>query len=206
MPTPWIDSVKQSGQLTVYSGTGVARQWSTIISRAIREFNSLSARHQLGVTLVTSSTAPESGGGGADVNVEVANGQISFTYDGTTYAGTFNGTAMHGLTRQVARNNRMEKAFVYLPSNAKVNTPRGQRAVGQKVLELIAIHEFVHAAGLQNSDHQPDDLFQAMPQVDPGSSAAGDRVRYQPRGGRYQWMPPYVMSAATINLIKQAWS
>ena len=70
---------------------------------------------------------------------------------------------------------------------------------------MIAVHELVHACGLDNADHSTDDLFQANPQVDPGNTAAGDKMRIE-AGGRMRWMPPLVLSGSTAQKIRQLWA
>jgi hypothetical protein len=111
---------------------------------------------------------------------------------------------MHGLTWLLSRDGVIEKAAVFLPSQPQVNTPNGLRAVGPNVMKLIAIHELVHACGLTNNEHSPNDLFQANPQVDHGDMAAGDKVTIQ-AGGKVSWMPPFVLSGPTANHIRRLW-
>jgi len=205
MTTAWIDRVKESGQLTVFLGETVTGQWASVMSEAIRDFNALSRIKGLGVTLVTASEAPAArGGGGADVAVALGSGNITASYEGTVTTGNFDGSTMHGQTLQYKIDNRIEKAFVFLPAAPLINTPRGRRPVGPGVMKVIAIHEFVHACGLSNAEHSTDDLFQGFPQVDPGDNAAGDRVRIQ-SGRSMTWMPPLVMAANTVRRIKSVW-
>jgi len=202
MTIPWTDRVKVGGQLSIYTDPSVSGAWTTVLIDAVREFNSLSKTKGLGITLTESRDAPAPrGAGGADVAVATANGNISCTYEGTTRAGAFDGSRMHGLTLQFQIDGKIEKAFVFLPRSPQVNTPRGLRAVGASVMKIIAIHEFVHACGLSNAEHSTDDLFQANPQVDPGNTAAGDKVRI-----RYGlWMPPLALSGSTVRHIKSVW-
>jgi hypothetical protein len=112
---------------------------------------------------------------------------------------------MHGHTFLAQRDGGIEKAFIFLPAQPRVNTPRGVRAVGENVMKVIAVHELVHACGLENSDHALDDLFQANPQVDPGTTAAQDRVRIQ-HGRRTRYMPPLVLGGGTIRSIRTLWT
>ena len=62
MPNPWIDSVKQTHQLTYYL-SGVTGQWLTAVQEAVREFNAVSAQRNLGVTYVQTDQAPTDTGG-----------------------------------------------------------------------------------------------------------------------------------------------
>jgi len=197
MPDPWIDSVKSSGQLSVHST--LAGSWRTLFADALREFNTLSAGHRLGVTLTATTES------GANVEVQTGNGAISCTYAGATARGVLSGQMMHGRSFLFSVGGKVEKAHVYVPSGPLVNTPRGQRPVGTNVMKLILVHELVHACGLTNDEHSRDDLFQASPQVDPGTNASDDRVRIE-SGGRMSWMPPLVLSATTVTAIKSLWT
>jgi hypothetical protein len=205
MPIPWTDRVKKQKQLTVYLDTALKDTvWSATLKDALDEFNLLARKHKLGLTLKQSGDAPATrGAGGADVAVALGNGDVSATYDGEIHKSSLGGTLMHGRTFLFSRKDRVEKAFVFLPWKPQVNTPKGTRDVGPVVLKLIAVHEFVHACGLTNAEHAADDLFQASPMVDAGSTAAQDRVRIP--GPKMRWMPPLILSAATVKEIKKLW-
>lgn len=203
MAMAWTSAIKRKKQLAVYTGSSLG-SWASIVKEAIREFNSLSQMHQLGVTLIESSNPPTNTGG-ADVSIQSANGAVSFSYGGVTRTGSFSGIQKHGLTWLFSRDGAIEKAAVFLPSQPQVNTPNGLRAVGPNVMKLIAIHELVHACGLTNNEHNPNDLFQANPQVYPGDTAAGDKVTIQ-TGGKVTGMPPFILSGQTANHIKRLWA
>ena len=202
MAMPWISSIKRKKQLGVYIGSSLGA-WTGIVKEAIREFNSLSQKNQIGVTLVESNK-PSTDRGGADISVQAVNGAAEYTYGGETMTGSFSGTGKHGLTWLFSRDGEIEKAAVFLPTQPQVNTPNGVRAVGPNVMKLIAIHELVHACGLTNSEHSPNDLFQANPQVDPGDTAAGDKVII-PAGDKMSRMPPFILSGPTANHIRRLW-
>jgi hypothetical protein len=205
MAIRWSDSIKNTGQLSLYSGRSITGSaWAVLLREAIQTFNALSRRNRLGVTLIASSDPPTDGGG-ANIAVEAADGSISFAYGGESRSETFDGTRMHGHTFLAQRDGGIEKAFIFLPAQPRVNTPRGVRAVGENVMKVIAVHELVHACGLENSDHALDDLFQANPQVDPGTTAAQDRVRIQ-HGRRTRYMPPLVLGGGTIRSIRTLWT
>ncbi len=203
MATPWTSSIRGRGQLTVYSSS-LSGNWAVVFGQALREFNTLSGRHGLGVTLSPSSV-PSTGSGGTDVSVATGSGSVSCSHGGAAVSDSLDGTRMHGSTFLFSRDGAIEKAFIFLPSHPQVNTPRGVRAVGVNVMKVIAVHELVHACGLSNAEHSTDDLFQGSPQVDPGSTAAGDRVRIEARG-RMSWMPPLVLSGSTVGHIRRLWS
>ena len=207
MPTPWADRVKQRGQLSIYIGPSVTGTWAKILKKALSEFNKLSQSHRLGVVLKKSRFASAArGSGGADVSVAIANGRISWTYEGLTQTSEINGERMHGYTLQYEKNNRIEKAFVFLPKTPKVRTPQGDRTVGDNVKKVIAVHEFVHACGLSDKEHtMKGGLFRGSPSVDIGNTAAGDRVRVYPNVKKYTYMPPLVLDADTVKHIRRIW-
>ena len=203
MATPWISGIRRRGQLAIYAAASLRGIWANVFREALREFNALARSHRLGVSLVQSSD-PATDSGGADVSVAAANGSISCAYGGAQMSDSLDGARMHGRTLLFSRTGEVEKAFIFLPSQPQVNTPRGMRAVGVNVMRVILVHEFVHACGLSNAEHSTDDLFQANPQVDPGTTAAGDRVRIEVRG-RMSWMPPLVLSGLTVANIRRLW-
>jgi hypothetical protein len=206
MANKWNDKVKRTNRLLVYADpaikTGV---WASLFETSVREFNQLSKQHKLGVTLEISDSAPIPGGGGADVSVTTANGQIKFEYDGVQQQAAFDGSSMHGRTKQILRDDGMEKAYVFLPAQPMILTPTGRRPVGPGVMKLIAVHELVHACGLVDAEHTTEDLFQASPQVDYQSNASHDRVMGK-RGKQTVWMPPLFLAATTARRIKDNWA
>lgn len=203
MAMPWTSAIRRKKQLAVYTGSSLG-SWAGIVKDALQEFNSLSRTHQLGVTL-SESSHPPTDRGGADVSLQTANGALSFSYGGTTRTGSFPGVQKHGLTLLFSRDGFIEKAAVFLPSQPQLHTPNGSRAVGPNVMKLIAIHELVHACGLENGEHSPNDLFQANPQVYPGDTAAGDKVTI-PGSGKVRLMPPFVLSGPTASYIRRLWA
>ena len=199
---PWMESVRQSRTLTVYTDA-LAGNWAHLFREALRDFNLLSAANKLGVTIRASKRPPDSRDG-ANLSVETADGAISATYDGATQAGNFDGKRLHGLTLLFSRQpeNVLERAYIYLPSQPKVNTPKGLRPAGAGVMKVIAAHELLHACGLENSEHSNDDLFQGTPRVDAGDTAREDRVLI---GTGPKAMPPLFLAGSTSQNIKSLW-
>ncbi len=205
MAITWNDTVKRTGRLKVYADPTLKKGiWGSLLESCVREFNRLSKGHGFGVTLELSGDPPVAGGG-ADISVASANGQINFEYDGTEERIAFDGSRLHGRTRQVQRDGGMEKAYVFLPAQPLINTPNGRRAVGPEIMKLIVVHEFVHACGLTDAEHTTEDLFQGNPNVDYGRDAARDRAMGK-RGNQSVWMPPLFLSAATARRIKDNWA
>jgi hypothetical protein len=206
MATSWNEGVKRTRRLKVYADPTLKKgTWGSLIESCVREFNRLAKAHELGVALELSADPPIPGGGGADVSVASANGQITFKYDGMEELIAFDGSRLHGRTRQVRRDDGMEKAYVFLPALPLINTPNGRRAVGPEIMKLIAVHEFVHACGLTDAEHSTEDLFQGNPNVDYGRDASRDRAMGK-RGTQSVWMPPLFLAAATARRIKDNWA
>lgn len=130
MPIPWTDGGKRSAQLSVYLGSSLRGAWTAPLREALREFNTLSRAHGLGATMTQANDAPTDSGG-ANVGVEAGNGQISCSYSGTQMSESFDGRRMHGRTFLFSRDGHIEKAFVFLPSQPQINTPRGYALSGQ---------------------------------------------------------------------------
>ncbi len=200
---PWTDGVRQSGKLSIYLGS-LAGEWGHVFRAALHDFNVLSAAHKLGVAIAESKHAPD-GESGANVSVQSADGAISATYGGESRSKDFDGNRLHGLTMLFSRQpeNQVEKAFIYLPSKPRVNTPRGLRPAGAGVMKVIATHELLHACGLENSDHSTGDIFQGTPRVDAGDSAPGDKVLI---GTGPKKMPPVYLGGDTAKRIKELWT
>lgn len=200
---PWTDSIRQSRTLTIYTGS-LAGSWAHIFREALHDFNLLSSTHRIGITITQSKRAADEPGG-ADISVQTADGAISASYGSATKTGTFDGGRLHGLTLLFARQpeNVLEKAYIYLPSQPKVNTPNGLRPAGAGIMKVIAAHELLHACGLENSNHSTDDLFQGTPRVDAGDTAKGDRVLI---GTGPKAMPPLYLAGSTVKNIKDLWA
>lgn len=202
MPNAWIDSVKQTHELSYYLNS-VTAPWRIAVQAAAREFNNLSRRHRLGVKYVESRTA-STDTGGANITVATANGAVTFNYLGR-HVTSMNGMALHGRTLLISQaNSPIEKAFMVLPSQPLINTPSGQRPVGAGLMKVIAFHELIHGCGLHNSDHSPDDVFNGNPSADAGSIPARDRIQIMV-GGQYRFIPPILLSATTVRKISPLW-
>src|SRR5262245_14290764 len=172
---PWVAGIKSKGKLSVYSVPSLKSSlWGRVLPEAIKEFNALSKHYHLGVTLIHSATAP-SAGGGADIQVEDADGKISATWNRKTVGEFFRGDRAHGRTFSFGNDDETDRAFVFLPRQPKTLPPTvGWRAVGANGDKVIAGHELIHACGLVK--HSTDDLCYDYPAGDHGSSAAGDKI------------------------------
>jgi hypothetical protein len=205
MAIAWVESVRDTGELTVFTGKSISNTpWANVLPAAVKEFNVFNKSFGLGISLRTVSDPPTDTGG-ANVKIEAASGSISAAWSGSSKAENFNGKSLHGRTFQFHyENSGLEKAFVFLPLEPHINTPKGQRLVGTGVMRLIAVHEFVHACGLEDSDHVAGGLFEGNPSVDYGKTADLDRV-IASAGGTTRKMPPLVLGEKTIERIKLLW-
>jgi hypothetical protein len=213
MATPWEDPIKKNKQLTVFPASNVTSgTWSSVFTNALKEFNRLSSLLKLGVTLAQSSTAPDSKGEqGANVQFSIASGKASFKAFDQDFSSAFDGSGIHGLTNLVKRgtiggNLEIARAFIFVPSTPMISVPGGRRQVGDGVKLYIAVHELVHACGLDNADHSlgsDPDIFMNFPQADSGSVPANDRIRLNERNLK---APPLFLTARTALLIQRNWT
>ncbi len=200
MPTPWIESVRRTGQLSVYFNPAISGSvWAEVASRAVHEFNQLSRLHQLGVQLVVV------GRNVANIIVNISDGSASFSIDNQSHAVSLSSNALQGQTFNLSRSGSLFQSYVFLPSQPQVNTPHGQRPVGDGVKLVITVHEFIHCCGLSNSEHSSDDIFFGFPSVDYGRTSSGDVVVIQAAGQLRHTAPPLFLGATTISRVRGLW-
>ena len=191
MATPWLDSIRNTKTLTIYRGPSAAG-WSDIFTEAIMRFNTLSSKLSLNVTFVAATTPPDPNNlKGTNVQFETADGHYSFSWLGAQGTGTLAGNANKGLTRFGLANDRIGRAFIYVPK-------KGQHSRFMKL--CMTVHEMVHATGLESEDHSailnPDIFSESL-------VASGDTVEAGVLNGRK--MPPIWMSNDTAQKIKKLW-
>jgi hypothetical protein len=240
--TPWEDVIKNKNPkvLTVFATRKVKASgpWRTTFNAAITEFNKLSKQNNLGVTLDAPSNATEpdpNTDAGAEVQFDLGNGTISYTAFGQPFTLTdqqgnpvnFSPTALHGATQQVMRSfggpARIRRAFIFVPETPMVNTvmkasPRPddfkqvQRAAGSGIRLYIAVHEFIHACGLSNAEHNvqgPDaDVFTNLPQPSAGTFDRPEEDKFllhlaHPRPNVFA--PPLFIKKKVADMIRDNW-
>ena len=202
MAKPWVSSVKDTGQLTVYNNL-TSGKWVHIFKVALQSFNELSKHYGLGVTM---SQAKDEGK--ANVVMAVSSGVAAYEYDGTTYQGAFDGKRLHGLTLLIGREGQegMEKAAVFLPSDPQ-SSPRfihGKTIVDRATLDMmkvIAVHELIHACGLENRDHANDDGVFFFPLAPDGNG----KIIVPQQGQDPTPMPPLRLSQTTVGKLASLW-
>ena len=215
MPDPWTAAVKKSRQLTVFAAPGFMTNpgpWGAVLfKKIIDEFNHLSRKNKLGVSLIQSKIVPDSqGNGGANVQIEISQGKHSFTANGEKFERSLPPSLTSGITHPVHQDGEIIRAFIFVPSNPQISAPSGPRGAGSGVKIGIALHECLHACGLTEADpgHEPpqkeSDLFMSFPQFDPNSPPdghPGDRIRLGPS----KFMPPFFLNTRTAELVRKNW-
>ncbi len=202
----WTESIRTQGTLRYALRDSVTHsvRWARAVDHAVREFNALSRRHRLSVRL-----SQARGNATAEVILLLGSGQVRVQAKGIPKETQMNPSRLHGRTLIYAYEctGRIFKAFVVLPANPQINTPRGLRAAGSRVLIAIALHELIHACGLGNDDHASYGIFQGFPQVDAGDTPAGDRMRTgRWSGGRPGHMPPFVLDPTSVQNLRGIWT
>ena len=183
MAMSWMTSVKDTGKLTVFNGLNAGR-WATVFKPALDSFNKLSNQYGLGVKLEGATDKAQ-----ANVVMQLSGGTASFEYDGNVGTASFDGTAAHGITLIFSRDGAVEKAASFLPTNPKENHV--------DVLTFIAVHELIHACGLDNNDHANDGVFMTLPNIRGGKIWASQDSKK---------MPPLFLAPSTVSKIQGVWS
>jgi hypothetical protein len=213
----WQEHIRATGELTIFAGQSVTgSSWAGVFSEAVVEFNKLSSKHGLGVTLRRSSEKPTNAQMGANVQFEAISGTVTFSSFVGPVDVTVGGTDIEGFTAGVQSGlpGRLGEgqAFVCVPNTPQgLAGPVGQqkvREVGDPVKLAIAVHELVHACGLNNIDHTKEsdpDLFVANPQFLPDNS---DPAKDKLEVGRKK-VPDaqgaLFLAPQTVNKIKALW-
>ncbi len=198
MEITWIESVKKTKKLLIFNDM-VGGKWFQIFNPTLLSFNKL----RLGVTAVNAKDADS-----ANVIMKVSSGGASYKHFGQELNANFDGNSFHGYTMllQGESSHLLEKAVVFLPLSPKAMA--GYKDSGETLYEeadvnqmrVIAVHELVHACGLDNDEHDKfDGLFQA---------------RLVPSGGKMESvmktkgskaMPPMYLTPSTKSKIQRLW-
>jgi hypothetical protein len=191
MARRWVERIRQTHQLTVFMDPKLPSGWQQPFRNAFIRFNLFAAARDLGVTLVPSSDRPNSRGGGANV---------MFT--------TFSSSDLHAVTipaRESKTNpddpDLLVSQVIQVPDAPK--TGPGGRGVGDGIMEIIAVHELIHATGLDDSDHTTGvspDVFAPVWFIKAGSTPDDDQLEL---GGKLE--PPIVFSPLTAAKIRTLW-
>jgi hypothetical protein len=172
--------------------------WVHIFKVALQAFN------QLGLPVKMTEAASEQS---ANVVMRLSSGPVTFEYGGNSYPGAaLDPTRLHGATRLFGSEDGTEKAAVFLPSDPKSGPMyRGGRAVYEKatldMMKVIAVHELIHACGLENQDHATDDGVFYFPLAPDGKGkiiVPGKDLDDKP-------MPPLRLGASTTAKLGSLW-
>jgi hypothetical protein len=198
MSKPWLSSTVTKGELTVYNDLK-SGNWVHIFESARQAFNEL----KLPVTLKAADDKKS-----ADVIMGVSTGSTTFDYDGSSYPGkALDPTMLHGATRFATGEEGTMKAFVFLPSQPKSSPrflPGGKVEYEEASLEMmkvIAVHELVHACGLENSDHATTGGVFYFPLAPDGKG----KIIAPVKGQEKKAMPPLWLDAATKTKLVSMW-
>jgi len=191
MAIPWERVVKRSGKLRVHNKAGA---WSAAVTSAITTFNTLGFPVQL---------VNEPNESSAEIVVMLSNGSSTYSHPLAEIKVTFEAEKLHGKAKTLWDPDKKEIRFaaVFLPGKVMNLTAR------QK--EVITVHEFIHAAGLNgikadgskdpNDDHDSQGImFPSMQLVN------GGVLEYMPDKGA-QPMTPIRVGAQTRTKINAVW-
>jgi hypothetical protein len=216
MATRWLENIRSTQHLTLFPGGTLNGSWPAVVKNALQEFNKLSGTLGLGVTMTVATAPVDRFLTGANVQVEAATNSATFT---DTFLGpqtiTFGGSAAKTrLLPSPSRGGRVGQALILLPSSPQVlaghTGTRTLREAGDPIKLVIAVHELIHACGLEDSDHTPlgnPDIFVSpfADEADPVDPAK-DREDAGTKNGVHVLLPPVVLSAQTAAKIKALWS
>jgi hypothetical protein len=212
----WLESIRRTGELSVFAGGSLTGSWPTVFRTALDEFNRLSSTHGLGVKLTRSLVGVNRFMTGANVQFEASDSALTFN---DTFLGpqtmTLTGSGSAAKTRPLPSisSGRLGQALILVPSTPKVLAgPAGQRTLreaGNPIKLAIAVHELIHACGLDDDDHtslKEPDIFSAVLTDDADASDPDkDREQVGSRDGIPIKVPPLFMTDQTVLKIKLLW-
>jgi len=202
MAKPWMESVKTTGELSVYK-KNFSGIWKNVFMPALESFNKLNKKYELGVKMVPAKDEAQ-----ANIVMHVSDKVAKYTFDGTTEVSTFDGKAFHGATLGFGTENEIRKAAIFLPSDPQTQAGfiRGKAVyekANQNMMRVVAVHELIHACCLDdNKDHATnnDGVF-----AEHLTSVGGKLVSFW-SGGKGTPMPPMFLDPATVAAIQSFWS
>lgn len=151
-------------------------------------------RQGFGVELVPVSKDEDS-----NIIVQLSNGAATYTYKNPDYgeipaSTNFDAAAVHGKTIPFIDpdKNIVLKAAIFLPSKLE--------KVTADVKEMVVVHEFIHAAGLDNKDHDTDSGVFYSPM-----EKFGGKLREWGKGENVKLMPPIRVGPQTLCAVRLLW-
>jgi hypothetical protein len=191
MPTPWLKRIRKTGQLTV---NNKASAWATAVDTAVTTFNNLG----FGVNLVSEKEEKS-----ANIVVKLSDGSEVYEHYGDKATAKFPADELHGQTSTLVDQKKHEIFFavIFLPGKVK--------KASNKQKEVIIVHEFIHACGLNgllpdgskdpNADHDSTGVMFPQMKVD-GTGL----IEYLPDKGA-KAMPPIRVGARTLCKARLLW-
>lgn len=215
MPTPWIDGIQKAHKLTLFPGPQLlkAPAWGqALFQRTLQEFNRLANVNKFGVVLVRSKRAPQADGTGANVQLEVTSGVHEyFDENDAKVTGTLDVSpgAMRGVTYPVPirePGRRTKRAFCFVPIHP---VARPGREIGGGIKTGLALHELLHACGLNETDtphRTANDIYRTGLFVQTGATPKDDKFTFS------EGTPPqpdkvgqFKLTADTVSLVQAIW-
>jgi hypothetical protein len=173
MQSAWSASVKKSGILRVYNGA--PGKWVSVFKKSVDAFNELSEANGLGVKFQAAGSATD-----AEVTIKV--GKAPFP------------GAVHGIT-QLGVDSITGNTVI-----AEITLPSDTTDMNTQIMEVVMVHEFIHACGLDNKEHGNDGVFYS-----PLSKSGGRMIVPEPKKQDVP-MPPLRMDPGTVSKIQSLWS
>jgi hypothetical protein len=203
----WYDRARDARQLTVFAGDTLKRSlWGRLFPRVIADFNTFSNQQKFGVTLTQSQTAPaeaENDFSGADVRFE-AGDTFQFKAAGQSLTVAID-PLVQGKTRTLAwdfgKGGQIRKACILM--RARPMADDFPRVIGDPCLIAFAIHECIHAIGLNDHTAGGGDLLEQTPQLRTGARDKPDEDKFEVNGGKR--IPPLFLLSATLGRIQKLW-
>ncbi|HET9406058.1 MAG TPA: hypothetical protein VFO39_02370 [Candidatus Sulfotelmatobacter sp.] len=180
MGVPWIDSIKNTGQLSVFNK---AAAWADGFHQAVIDFNQLG----LGVKLVA---AKDEKSAHVVVLLSIGPGQYNYRGDIASTDSNFKPDRLHGQTSALAHDELKDRFFAAIFLPGKIKGTKKQR-------EVIIVHEFIHAAGMV----EHDTVGIMFPQM---LESQGGLLEYLPEQGAKP-MPPIRVGTNTARIVRGLW-
>ncbi|HXN88091.1 MAG TPA: hypothetical protein VN890_01850 [Methylocella sp.] len=213
----WHDSITKNKTLIIYPTPAVKTfQWYLVFKNAIKEFNNFKA----GVTFTIEEKIPpeqkqdwKECWPGTNVQFDVCVGKTEYTAcnqkqgpviieDGLC-KGTTLPVEVYARSEKGTQHLVRVKAFIMMPPHpiSTVKDPSGhKRLVGDGVKLVMAVHELIHACGLNKHSNQDVDVFSATFVSKLGPSDKQDVAMFGQRE-----MPPISLSDETASRIQKIW-
>jgi hypothetical protein len=220
VPIPWPAATRLTKKLTIFPTKAFmdSAVWGSTFQKILDKFNELSKANNMVVTLAKSDQRPDpNGNGGADVQMDLSTpGQThSFIYKGSHTGSLLPPPAFNGKCHVVIQGGEMDRAFIFLPIDPRTDASGG-RPIGTGLKIAIALHEVLHACGLDDTDpgHQTQlndpDLFRTGADGDfnfPVDAVPGDPTKPGDRLalGFKKFTPPFFLTARTVGLVRSIW-